>query len=415
MVEISNLPSSPGVYIYRNIDDEIIYVGKAINLKKRISQYFQRDDALGSKTKSLVAQINTIETRIVGSEIEALVLESSLIKKYKPKYNSLMRDDKSYSFIVITKEKFPKVYSSHVSGIPKDAYFYGPFPSGMSVKTLLKTLRRIFPFYTKTHPSKTCLYCHLGICPGPNPDRSHYLNNIGKIKKVLSGKFSLLRNQLKKEMNMASKEEDYEMALEARNQMAALDYIVSGWHNLRGMFDTIELPDDRNSSAVNELKLALSEFFLNINPHRIECFDISQMGNKYFVGSMTVAIDGSLNHDQYRKFKIYTKTESPDDQFMIREVLWRRLRHPEWGLPDLIVVDGGKPQVSSAIQVTNDRPTIGLAKKNETIVIKSQDEFIEINLPKNSHALQLLQRLRDEAHRFANKYRKELMRKSLGQ
>lgn len=412
MIDLKTLPNSPGIYIYRNLADEIIYVGKAINLKKRVSQYFQARDALGPKTATLVSQIDSIETKIVGSEIEALILESSYIKKYHPKYNSLLKDDRSYQYICITKEKLPRVYPVFQSVADNNNHLYGPFPSGASIKSLLKMLRHTFPYYgQKNHPKTQCLYCHLNICPGPNPDPVIYHYNISKIKQILSGKFTLVQRQLKKEMLLASKNRKYESALQSRNQLEAIKYIVSGWNNLNNLFEQINLPEDRQSSAILELETTLKPY-LNINHlNRIECFDISQMGKRHFVGAMTVWQNGHLDNSQYRKFKINTKL-TQDDQFMIKEIVYRRLQHPEWGTPDLIVVDGGKPQLSSASTVC-DIPLIGLAKRLETIVIKSDDEFIEINLPQNSNALLLLESLRNEAHRFANRYRKELMSKSI--
>lgn len=390
---------------------EIIYVGKAINLKKRISQYFQRDDALGPKTTTLVSQINSIETKIVGSEIEALILEASLIKKYKPKYNSLLKDDRSYIFIVITNDKLPLVYSTHLSRVPLKSSVFGPFPSGSDVKILLKTVRRIFPYYSKKHGPKECLYCHLGLCPGPSPDSAAYRQTIGKIKKLLGGRIKLLISDLTRDMKTASRSEKYEQALQIKNQIDAINYVVSGWNNLNNLFQDVNLPEDRQSSAINELVTTLQPY-LNIKTiNRLECYDISQMGTKHFVGSMTVWQNGRLDKSEYRKFKIDTKTTA-DDQFMIKEVVWRRLRHPEWSYPDLIIVDGGKPQLNAASSIT-DRPVIGLAKRLETIVIKDGQEYVEINLPQNSSALNLLKSLRDEAHRFANRYRQELMKKSI--
>jgi excinuclease ABC subunit C len=412
MIDLQTLPTFPGCYIYRNSVGEIIYVGKAINLKKRVSQYFQRDDALGPKTSALVSQITSVETKVVGSEIEALILEASLIKKYHPKFNSMLKDDRSYSFIVITKEKFPNIYSTHLSRLPTKADIYGPFPSGTDVQILLKTIRRIFPYYTKKHGPIKCLYCHLGLCPGPNISASEYQKTINKIKKILNNKFSLLRRQLAKEMSLSSQSENFEKSLILRRQIESLDYIVSGWKNLNNLFEQINLPEDRQSSAINELLTALNPYLLLTKINRLECFDISQMGTKYFVGSMVVWQNGHLDKNEYRKFKINSKV-TPDDQFMIKEVVWRRLRHPEWGVPDLIIVDGGKPQVSSVSSIT-PIPLIGLAKKFETIVIKKYDNWQEINLPQNSTALNLLKSLRDEAHRFANRYRQELMKKSLG-
>lgn len=413
MIELSKLPTSPGVYIYRNSLKEIIYVGKAINLKKRVSQYFQRDDALGPKTITLVSQIDSIETKTVGSEIEALILESSYIKKYRPKYNSLLKDDRSYLFIIITKDKFPLIYSAHLSNIPPKSEIFGPFPSGIDVTRLLKTIRRIFPFYTKKHGSRPCLYCHLGICPGPDILPSDYHQTIVKIRKILNGKFSLLRRQLAKEMENASKLQEYESSLILRRQIESLDYVVSGWKNLNNLFEQINLPEDTQSSAINELITTLNPYFNISLISRLECFDISQMGTRYFVGSMVVWQSGHIDKSQYRKFKIRLK-QTPDDQLMIKEVIWRRLRHSEWRTPDLIIVDGGKPQVSAVSTLTNI-PIIGLAKKFETIVIKYEDNWREINLPKNSHALRLLQSLRDEAHRFANRFRLDLMKKSINE
>lgn len=413
MIDLKKLPTSPGVYIYRNLDKSIIYVGKAINLKKRVTQYFQRDDALGPKTATLVSQIDSIETIVVGSEIEALILEASLIKKYKPKYNSLLKDDRSYMFIVITNDKLPLVFSTHLSRIPPKATTFGPFPSGSDVKILLKTIRRIFPYYAKKHGNTKCLYCHLGMCPGPNVDPLIYRQTVGKIKKLLGGRIKSLIADLTRDMKLASKQDNFEVALLLKNQIDAINYVISGWNNLNNLFQDINLPEDKQSSAINELMTTLSPYLPLTKINRLECFDISQMGPRHFVGSMAVWQNGQLDNSQYRKFKINTKV-TQDDQFMIKEVVFRRLQHPEWGSPDIIIVDGGKPQLNSASSIT-DLPVIGLAKRLETIVIKNNDDYIEINLPQNSTALNLLKSLRDEAHRFANRYRQELMKKSLPQ
>lgn len=423
--QVSKLPSKPGVYIYRDINHEIIYVGKAINLKKRVTQYFQRDDALGPKTNQLVSQIDDIDHKVVGSEIEALILEASLIKKHKPKYNSQLKDDRSYLYICITKDHIPIVTSAHRSTIPQNSYIYGPFPSGSAVKSLLKTIRRIFPYYSKTnHPKTDCLYCHIGLCPGPTPNLVKYKKDILNIRRILSGNFKKLEGHLKIEMKNASKSENYESAIKIRTQIEALNYIVSGWHSLNNLFETTNLAEDENSIAVNELQTILQPYFPKLNKiNRIECFDISQMGFNFFVGSMSVFNDEGLDNSQYRKFKIRAQ-QVPNDQLMIKEVVFRRLNHPEWNFPDIIVVDGGKPQVSAVAALVGTHhgaftetatsiPLIGLAKRLETIVIKTRADWVEVNLPKNSNALRLLQRLRDEAHRFANKYRKELISKTL--
>ena len=428
MIDIKTIPPKPGVYIYKNSQKKIIYVGKAINLKKRVSQYFQNDRALGYKTTRLVSEIDDISFYTVNSEIEALVLESSLIKQYRPKYNSQLKDDKSYVYISITKDKLPIVRPAYKSTLNQQDIFYGPFPDSSSVKSLLKTIRHIFPYFSKKHGSQKCLYCHIGICPGPNPDLKEYRLTISKIKKLLAGNFKKILKELSVEMKIASKSENYELAKIRRDQITSLNYVISGWKNLNHLYQDIELPMDKYQKATEELKLILSPYFANLtNINHIEAYDISNLGLKYFVGSMVVYRDGKIDSSQYRQFKINTKI-TPDDQFMIKEVIYRRLKHQDWNYPDLLIVDGGKPQVSAAIQAIESQsssfsdsfkkesdskilPIIGLAKKFETIVIKTNDSWQEINLPKNSPSLQLLQQLRNEAHRFANRYRKLLIKK----
>jgi len=419
--QLSKLPDKPGVYIYKNSDNKIIYIGKAINLKKRVSQYFHSDDALGQKTLYLVSQIDRIDYQIVGSEIEALILEASLIKQYRPKYNSQLKDDKSYVYIAISKDKYPLIHPAFKSTLNSDSDFYGPFPNSTAVKSLLKTIRHIFPYYSNHHSKNKCLYCHIGLCPGPNISVSDYKKNISKIKNILNGNFKKLVSSLKKEMEGFSKVENYEMAKTRFDQINSINYVMSGWKNLNNLYQQIDLPEDQTNKALAELKMVLSPHINSIKEiDRIEAFDISNLGSKYFVGSMVVFQNKNIDNHEYKKFKIYSKS-TPDDQLMIKEVIYRRLKHPEWGTPQIILVDGGKPQVSAAIEAIKNNlrsnpydliPIIGLAKKEETIVIKNNKDWTEINLPKNSPSLLLLQRLRDEAHRFANKYRKELIKKN---
>ncbi len=420
MIDLSHLPNSPGVYIYKNTEGKIIYIGKAVNLKKRVSQYFQSDHALGYKTGHLVSEITDISFHTVGSEIEALVLESSLIKQYRPKFNSQLKDDKSYIYITITKDKFPLIKPAFKSTLNQNDLFYGPFPDSRSVKSLLKTIRHIFPYYSKKHDLKPCLYCHLGLCPGVNPNPKEYRANISKIKKILNGHFHKLISQLTKEMNVFSKAENYELAKVRRDQINSLNYVISGWQSLSHLYQEIDFKEDKYQKACDQLVLTLSPYFPKLKQiNRLEGYDISNLGSKVFVGAMTVYQDGKIDNSQYRQFKIDSKI-TPDDQFMIKEIIYRRLKHSEWSYPNILMVDGGKPQVSAAHQAlelstnpqTNQICLIGLAKKLETIVIKTVDNWVEINLPKNSPALQLLQQIRDEAHRFSNRYRKTILNKN---
>ncbi len=428
VIDLKIIPTKPGVYIYKNKQKQIIYIGKAINLKKRVSQYFHTDHALGYKTSHLVSEIDDINFYVVGSEIEALVLESSLIKQYRPKYNSQLKDDKSYLYISITKDKLPLIKPAYKSTLNQDDIFYGPFPDSSTVKSILKTIRYIFPYYSKKHSLKPCLYCHLGVCPGPNPDPKEYRSNVNKIKKILNGNFKKLIKDLTTEMKLASKNENFELAKTRRDQLSSINYVISGWKKVNHLYQEVDLIEDKYQKAVEELKLILQPYFPGLSKiDRIEAYDISNLSHKFFVGAMTVYLGGKINPSEYRQFKINTKI-TQDDQYMIKEIVYRRLKHLEWGIPDLIVVDGGKPQVGAALEALNfsfvDKPLsniciIGLAKKYETIVIKINQqknlssEWQEINLPKNSPSLRLLQQLRDEAHRFANRYRKKLIKLSL--
>ena len=412
MINIKNIPPSPGVYIYKNSDNKIIYIGKAVNLKNRVSQYFKSDEALGYKTTQLVSQIANIDFKVVGSEIEALILESSLIKQYRPKFNSQLKDDKSYLYITISKDKIPLIRSAFKSSLNKNCLFFGPFPDSVAVRSLLKTIRTIFPFYSSVHGPKKCLYCHLGLCPGPIPDLKEYRKNIFRIKHILNGNFSKLISKLEKEMTVFSKSQNFELAKIRRDQITSLKYITSGWKNLNNLYQKVDLQEDQISKSLRDLKTILSPYFPDLkNINRFEAYDISNSVSTYFVGSMTVFQQGRISKDEYRQFKINSKI-TPDDQFMIKEVIYRRLKHLEWQFPDFILVDGGKPQVSAATSITNI-PVIGLAKKQEIIVIKIGDSWEEIKLSKNSPSLQLLQQLRDEAHRFANRYRNQLVKKDL--
>ncbi|MPM98166.1 UvrABC system protein C [bioreactor metagenome] len=218
-------------------------------------------------------------------------------------------------------------------------------------------------------------------------------------------------------MNNFSKQQNYELAAIRRDQINSLNYVISGWQSLSHLYQEIDFKEDKYQKACDQLVLTLSPYFPKLKQiNRLEGYDISNLGSKVFVGAMTVYQNGKIDTSQYRQFKINSKV-NPDDQFMIKEIVYRRLKHPEWLYPNILMVDGGKPQVSAAhqaIELSNNSKinqiyVIGLAKKFETIVIKTVDDWVEINLPKNSPALQLLQQIRDEAHRFSNRYRKKII------
>ncbi|OGH24919.1 MAG: hypothetical protein A3B47_02310 [Candidatus Levybacteria bacterium RIFCSPLOWO2_01_FULL_39_24] len=396
-------------------------MGKAKNLKKRVSSYFQKSSDLDAKTNILVSQIDKIKTITADSEIEAFLLESKLIKEFKPKYNVKLTDDKAYPMIKITiKDKIPKVLVVRRSD-DKSVYF-GPFPNGaQALRTVLKTIRKIFHYQSvPNHPNKICLYYHLGLCPCPpvfdSPEfRKEYKKDIRHIINFLRGNTKKVVNDLKKERDLLSSNEQFEKANTLQNKINAIELITGPFYKTK-----LDL-DDNPIFTVGLRKKEITDLIdiLNKNNYklkkaeRIECFDISNISGTYAAGSMVVFVNGRKDGNWYRKFKIRT-LNTPNDFAMMQEVLQRRFRHKEWPFPDLLIVDGGKGQISIALKVLKSMnlniPIVGLAKREETIVTS---DFKEIVLPKNSDALKLIMRIRDEAHRFAITYHKLLRSKSL--
>ena len=433
--KVKNLPKQPGVYIYKDETGEIIYVGKAKSLKNRVSSYFSGNLDKRSKTYALVQRINDIDTILVESEFEALLLEAELIKKYLPVYNILLKDDKSYLYIVIRNEKVeingkpvsvPVLMSARKTTLlPKDTYF-GPYPDGTTAKYVIKTLRKIFPFrdcttgkFNRYHKlGSPCLYGHIKACPAPcdnnsEQDLHEYKNNFEKINRILAGDASAILNELKRKMDQASQSEDYETAIKYRNILEKFNYVRQTFRGVEEYVENPYLLDDLALKALDELVAVLPN--ITHPPLRIECYDISNISGKEAVGSMVVATDGRIDKSQYRKFKIKFK-DSPDDFDMMHEVLYRRLKREKaitadkekWRLPDLIILDGGKGQISAVLAAMDfldfHLPVIGIAKKFETLVYKKDGEFFEVSLPKDNLGLRLVITLRDEAHRFAQKY-----------
>lgn len=425
-----SLPRSPGSYQFRDSTGAIIYVGKAKNLQSRVTSYFVTNFDPQSKTYALVHRINDITFIEAASELEAIILEAELIKKHRPKYNIDLKDDKSYLYIVIrTEENVPKIIAVRQTNLAKHDVVFGPYPDGTSAKYILKVLRKLFPFrdcsankykrYEKL--GKPCLYGYIGLCPGPcvyksSDDRKVYLQNIASIKKLLAGKSETLLTQLTKAMTVHSKAGEFEEAAYYRDLIARFNYMRQEFRMPGEYIDNPHLKEDLNLEAVQSVENILPGV-VGL-PHRIECYDIANISGKEAVGAMVVAVDGDITKANYRKFKIRLEA-SPNDFGMLAEVLTRRLAHSiDWPLPDLIVVDGGKGQVSAVLDVVNSTgakiPVIGLAKKFETVVYKSEDGlFTELHLAKDTPGLKLLIRLRDEAHRFAQAYHHQLRLKKI--
>lgn len=361
----------------------------------------------------MVSSADRITFIKVTSELESLLLESSLIKKYKPKYNILLKDDKHALYIVITKEKFPRVLTSRKNGD------FGPFPNTTNVKTILKLIRKIFPYSDHKIGKKPCLYSHLGLCnPCPNTAKNNkeYLKNIRNIKLVLTRKFNKVRNLLKKDMDLLSKQQKYEDAKEVRDKIVALDYITQKKLNEEDFIKNPNLTED-----IRQIELGkLSEITEISKLNRIECFDIAHLSGSSATASMVVAINGEMEHEYYRHFKI-RQTKRQSDYDSMREIAKRRTFHlKDWGRPNLILVDGGLGQVKifstqgGSASGGNDSfeklgiPVIGIAKNPDRLVFS---DGTKIKL--QGQVLQLVVRIRDEAHRFARRYHHLLVDKNL--
>lgn len=402
------MPQDPGVYLFLGENNEILYIGKAKNLKKRVSSYFQKN--LGDKTSLLISEVKKIKTIKVSSEIESLLLEARLIQKYFPKYNVRFADGKSYPLIKVTiKDKFPKVLVARRMD-DKNSLYFGPYPDVSSMRLVLKIARRIFPFQSVLrHQNKLCFYNHIGLCPCPELTNDlSYRKNILHLVDFLNGKTNKVLKELEKERGKESKIENFEKANEIQRKIEAIKKVTSSFFRPLEYEENPNLRDDIINEELSSLKKKLNENSIAVkNLKRIECYDISNISGKFATGSMVVFTNGEKDSSEYRRFKI-KKVEKPDDFAMMEETLTRRFKN-NWALPSLIIVDGGKGQVTAALDVLKRMklsiPLVGLAKKEELIVNPNLEE---IRLPKDSKSLHLIMRIRDEAHRFALTYHKLL-------
>jgi len=399
--ELANLPKTSGVYSFISKNDTI-YIGKAINIQNRVKNHFQQPSYRDGLYVDTVTKIGFFETN---SEIEALVLEANLIKKYQPRYNVVWRDDKNYFYVAITKDDKPVVYITHQRN--DKAEYIGPFVEGTALKKTLRFLRKVFPYYTtKKHPKNKCTYCHLDLCPGPNPDFKEYKNNIKKLILILQGKRGAVLNSLKKEMKQLSKENKFEEAGKIRDRIYNLQQVMSHTHVLESK-DFVKSDLTKSLSGLLGLKKI----------SRIECYDISNIQGKQATGSMIVFIDGKPDKSQYKKFKIRMENE-PNDIAMLNETLQRRFAHEEWKYPEVILIDGGIAQLNVAIRAKDlnlkTRPirVISIAKRNKDLYIEGRkDPILLKTLPREIYNLVL--QLDDEAHRFAITYHKKLRKQNL--
>lgn len=475
---INTLPTLPGCYIFKDVSGNVLYVGKAKNIRARVSSYFHNYSKLTARIQLMVDSAENIETYVVDTEVEALILEASLIKKYKPKYNVLLKDGKNYTWIKITNDPYPIVYRTRQINDPNATYF-GPFMNSQIRDKLYSWLRKQFPFRSCNYKitdeelaeirkkrekgqnirSRLCIYYHLNLCGGPCEgliSQSEYLANIESIKKFLTNKRNILIEELKEKMYAYSTEMEFEKAAKIKEQIEQLQNVSSELsiaygddeddvlrlyyqRTMKGLeflirdlkINGYEIFEDESNSQ--ETKKLRSDFLDNF---RMECFDISNISGTNPVGSMVVFQGGMPLKSDYRKFKIKTK-ETPDDFAMMREMLRRRFFYLYYlsmnknesilndkifkdlddkdlsdssfsKKPNLVIIDGGKGQLGVAVDVIHkeyglkDIFVCSLAKKREEVFVPG------ISYSKlyydNKEALFLLQRIRDETHRFGITY-----------
>jgi excinuclease ABC subunit C len=391
-LEKFNLPKEPGVYFFKNAK-EILYIGKATSLKDRVRSYFADDiiHTRGSRIVDMVALADTIDFETTDTVLEALIKEANLIKRYEPKYNIKEKDNKSYSYVCITKDSLPKVVVERGRTISfKNSEYesiFGPFPSQQKLFVALKIIRKIFPFITDKTGSK--LYAQIGLEPDMNKDNFNdiYKKNIRNIKLFFQGKKSALIKTLEKEMMMYAKKLQFERAQQVKKQIFALEHI-----------NDVALIDDE--------KVSIQDVAF-----RIEAYDVAHMKGSHSVGVMAVFENGVAQKSAYRKF-ILRNTPKGDDLKGLVEILTRRFKHDEWPLPDLVVIDGGKTQLNTAQSFFK---SIHLDTNIVSVVKDDSHKAREILGDKSSaskYEKQIIL-INSEAHRFAIEFYRSKHRKSL--
>ncbi len=413
------LPDKPGVYFFMK-GKSILYIGKATSLRDRVKSYFSKDliATRGPLILDMVTQADNIKYEATDSVLEALILEANLIKRFQPKYNTKEKDNKSFNYVCITSDQLPRVLVVRGRGLDKKLYakVYGPFPNGSQLKEAMKIIRRIFPYFDNDSLKKNNkeFYKQLGLIPKINvvsqkasfprvlgggrtrgqtsseknflATQQNYKNNIKNLKLFFEGKKKSVISNFKKEMLVCAKKKEFEKAGEFKNKIFALEHI-------------------------NDVALIKNEIFGSpTSEYRIEAYDIAHMSGKNMVGVMTVMENGEISKSEYKKFIIRTQSDV-NDTGALEEVLSRRLRHTEWGLPNLIVVDGSTAQVNVAKMVLNryqfQIPVVGVVKDDrhkakaiigETSVVKAyKKEILLVN---------------SESHRFAINFHKQKRNKS---
>ena len=431
------LPDKPGVYFFK-MGKTILYIGKATSLRDRVRSYFSKDliSTRGPMILDMTVKAESVEWQETDSVLESLILEANLIKKYKPKYNTKEKDNKSFNFVCITKDKLPRILVIRGRGLNKKEYskVYGPYPNGLQLREAMKIIRRIFPYIDNDSAKKNNIefYKQLGLVPdiitasqkhqnssrftpeGPYTDKNfnvfiaQYKNNIKNLKLFFEGKKKSVVVNLKKEMLSFAKKKEFEKAGEIKKRIFALEHI-----NDIALIKDNEIASQKYENS-HRFTLKGSDadknFHISIPLFRIEAYDIAHMGGRNMVGVMTVIENGEVNKNEYRKFIIRTQ-DGANDTGALEEVLSRRLRHTEWGLPSLVVVDGSTAQINVAKRVLDryqfDIPIVGVVKdeRHRPKAIIGDEAIIKI------HKKNILL-VNNESHRFAITFHKQKRNKS---
>jgi excinuclease ABC subunit C len=430
---LQGAPQSVGVYIFQDKEGGYLYIGKSVNLRARLISHLE-NAVLDPKERAVLERTESIRLIPAESEFKALVLEAQLIQKHQPRYNKIWRDDKSYLYIIIGGDrKYPRIRLArkHDLAPSKRERHYGPFPSLRVIDTILREIRKVIPYCSQKKISKNpCFHSKIGLCdPCPNAierlsDESEkrklqarYRNHMRQIAKILEGKTAPVAAGLRSELKKLSREEEYEEALKLRNRIFDFERFV----NERMGIEKENLETGNFTDALSPLLSLLKGYFPSISElTRIECYDISTLGQKEITASMVVSTEGILDKSHYRKFRIKRPGVRSDFQAMT-EVFERRFSRiktdkSSWPMPDLVVVDGGRPQVRTVSQVFSsvgiNVPLIGIAKNPDRLIIGTGD--LPAVRPSLHHpGFNLIRRLRDESHRFSRKYHFLLRRKKL--
>lgn len=372
--KLKTLPRAPGVYFHKSASGEIIYVGKAAVLKNRVRQYFQDSRGRDNKTMALVAEIADTDWIETDSEVDALFLESEMVKRYMPRYNVLLRDDKSQMYVRIDmKSEWPTVGFTR-NPADDGAEYVGPFYNGFALKKALRYLRRIFPYLTRQRrPGQSKLDEDLGLSPRLSDGPAAYKVNLRKLISYIKGNRKAIAAELERDMKTAAGLHDFERAADLRNKLRAMQELQR-----RVCFGDKEFLDISKDKALADLAKLLG---LKGIPARIEGYDISHMSGRHVVASMVVFTNGASDRAEYRKFKV---SEKNDDTGNIHQTIFRRLNErnlKSWGRPDLLLIDGGKGQLAAAIRARDERgvtvPIVSIAKREEELLVHKTGSQID--------------------------------------